>query len=151
VSQGTLVCSTRCFHAAPLSIIARGRPKRSEDVTDAVLAALADVSTLETLKLSCCRQVRDVSALARSVSLRELDLSLLRRVRCRHCGVGAHPIPHLAFTPLVSIHHERDEPVSLQVATQAGFVSLRPSPTRDSSAWNRRLHWNSSNCAIVLI
>jgi hypothetical protein len=25
------------------------------DVTDAVLAALADVSTLETLKLSCCR------------------------------------------------------------------------------------------------
>jgi hypothetical protein len=43
-------------------------------VTDAVLAALADVSTLETLKLSSCREVRDVSALARSVSLRELDL-----------------------------------------------------------------------------
>jgi hypothetical protein len=39
-------------------------------VTDAVLAALADVSTLETLKLSFCREVRDVSALARSVSLR---------------------------------------------------------------------------------
>jgi hypothetical protein len=46
----------------------------SEDVTDAVLAALADVSTLETLSLSGCREVRDVSALARSVSLRELHL-----------------------------------------------------------------------------
>jgi hypothetical protein len=46
----------------------------SEDVTGAVLAALADVSTLEALKLSFCREVRDVSALARSVSLRDLDL-----------------------------------------------------------------------------
>jgi Leucine-rich repeat (LRR) protein len=45
------------------------------DVPDAVLAALADVSTLETLSLFCCRELRDVSALARSVSLRELDLS----------------------------------------------------------------------------
>jgi hypothetical protein len=32
------------------------------------------VSTLETLELLCCRQLHDVSALARSVSLRELDL-----------------------------------------------------------------------------
>jgi hypothetical protein len=75
VSQGKRVHSTRCFHAAPLSIIARGRPERLGDVPDAVLAALADVRTLETLKLCCCPQVRDVSALARSVSLRELDLS----------------------------------------------------------------------------
>jgi Leucine-rich repeat (LRR) protein len=44
-------------------------------VTDAVLAALADMSTLETLSLYFCRQLRDVSALARSVSLRSLDLS----------------------------------------------------------------------------
>jgi Leucine-rich repeat (LRR) protein len=42
-------------------------------VTDAVLTALADVSTLEILKLSYCLQLR-VSALARSVSLRELHL-----------------------------------------------------------------------------
>jgi hypothetical protein len=72
------------------------------DVTDAVLAALADVSTLETLKLSlsCCLEVRDVSALARSVSLRNWT-SGLRRVRHRHCGVGAHPIPHLALTRFV--------------------------------------------------
>jgi Leucine-rich repeat (LRR) protein len=44
----------------------------SQHVSDAVLAALADLSTLETLSLSCLR-LRDVSALARSVSLRELD------------------------------------------------------------------------------
>jgi hypothetical protein len=103
------------------------------DVPDAVLAALADVSTLETLKLSHCRQVRDVSALARSVSLRELNLSLQRRERCRHCGVGAHPIPHLALTGILSLHHERDEPVSLQVAAQAGsaaVVSNRRRPRR---------------------
>jgi Leucine-rich repeat (LRR) protein len=48
---------------------------RASNVTEAVLAALADVSTLETLSLSFCREVRDVSAIARSVSLRRLDLS----------------------------------------------------------------------------
>jgi hypothetical protein len=47
---------------------------RGSDVTDAVLAALADVSTLETFTLTLCGKVRDVSALARSISLRELDL-----------------------------------------------------------------------------
>jgi Leucine-rich repeat (LRR) protein len=44
------------------------------DVPDAVLAALADVSTLESLSLSLCHEVRDVSVLARSASLRELHI-----------------------------------------------------------------------------
>jgi hypothetical protein len=47
---------------------------RGSDVTNAVLDALADVSTLETFKLTLCGKIRDVSALARSVSLRQLDL-----------------------------------------------------------------------------
>jgi Leucine-rich repeat (LRR) protein len=68
--------------------------------TDAVLAALADLSTLETLSLSCCLQLRDASALARSVSLRELHLDG-SAVRCRHCEVGAHPIPYLAVVGVV--------------------------------------------------
>jgi Leucine-rich repeat (LRR) protein len=46
----------------------------SPSVPDALLAALADVGTLEILSLSFCHGVRDVSVLARSVSLRELYL-----------------------------------------------------------------------------
>jgi Leucine-rich repeat (LRR) protein len=46
----------------------------SDSVPDALLAALADVGTLEILSLSFCHGVRDVSVLARSVSLRELCL-----------------------------------------------------------------------------
>jgi Leucine-rich repeat (LRR) protein len=75
---GTLQC-LRARGRAQLdaSMLRRCRSLRevvlSSDVTDAVLAALADVSTLETLKLACL-DVHNVSALARSVSLRELDL-----------------------------------------------------------------------------
>jgi hypothetical protein len=72
----------------------------SEDVPDAVLAALADVSTLETLKLSHCREVRDVSALARSVSLRELDLE---GSAVSDAGIaGLERIPSLTWLSLAS-------------------------------------------------
>jgi Leucine-rich repeat (LRR) protein len=47
---------------------------RGSDVTYAVLDALADVSTLETLKLTFCLEGCDVSAVARSMSLRQLHL-----------------------------------------------------------------------------
>jgi hypothetical protein len=77
---GTLQC-LKAGSCAPLdaSTLRRCRSLREvnlrrSDVPDAVLAALADVRTLETLKLSDCRRVRDVSALARSVSLRGLNL-----------------------------------------------------------------------------
>jgi Leucine-rich repeat (LRR) protein len=69
-------------------------------VSDAVLAALADMSTLETLKLSFCREVRDVSALARSVSLRELDLGASA---VRDTGIsGLERIPSLTLLSLYS-------------------------------------------------
>jgi hypothetical protein len=74
---------------------------RSEDETDAVLAALADVSTLETLSLSCCDGVRDVSALARSVSLRELHLIGSAVSDTGIAGLERIPISHLAFTRFV--------------------------------------------------
>jgi Leucine-rich repeat (LRR) protein len=74
---------------------------RSEDVTDAVLAALADVRTLETLKLSCCYLLlRDVSALARSISLRELNLSY--STVCDTGIAGLERIPSLTSLSLRS-------------------------------------------------
>jgi hypothetical protein len=69
-------------------------------VTDAVLAALADVSTLETLSLSSCGEVRDVSALARSVSLRELNLGYT--AVCDEGIAGLERIPSLTFVRLAS-------------------------------------------------
>jgi Leucine-rich repeat (LRR) protein len=71
---------------------------RSEDVTDAVLAALADVSTLETLRLSCCVQVRDVSALARSTSLHKLHLK--GSAMCDAGIAGLERIPSLTWLSL---------------------------------------------------
>jgi Leucine-rich repeat (LRR) protein len=69
-------------------------------VTDAVLAALADLSTLETLSLCYCRQLRDVSALARSVSLRSLDL---RGTAVNDAGLaGLERIPSLTWLSLAS-------------------------------------------------
>jgi Leucine-rich repeat (LRR) protein len=77
---GTLQC-LKAFDCAQLDAVTlrRCRSLREVDLrgsasTDAVLDALADVSTLETLKLCCCLEVRDVSALVRSVSLRQLHL-----------------------------------------------------------------------------
>jgi Leucine-rich repeat (LRR) protein len=74
----------RGFTQLDASMLRRCQSLREVDlgdshVTDAVLAALADVRTLETLKLSDRLQLdwlqcRDASALARSVSLRRLDL-----------------------------------------------------------------------------
>jgi hypothetical protein len=43
-------------------------------VTSDGVAALAHLPTLETLGLLLCRQIRDVSCLSESASLRELDL-----------------------------------------------------------------------------
>jgi hypothetical protein len=78
---GTLQCLKAGWHTQlDASTLRRCRSLRevdlsgSVDVTIAVLAALADVSMLEGLNLSFCREVRDVSALARSISLRQLDL-----------------------------------------------------------------------------
>jgi hypothetical protein len=58
---GTLQClkAGGYYNELDASTLRRCRSLRevdlsSSDVTDAVLAALADVSTLETLKLSCC-------------------------------------------------------------------------------------------------
>jgi Leucine-rich repeat (LRR) protein len=73
---------------------------RGSDVTEAVLAALADLSTLETLSLSFCREVCDVSALARSVSLRELDLG--HSAVCDAGVAGLERIPSLIFLRLAS-------------------------------------------------
>jgi Leucine-rich repeat (LRR) protein len=74
-----------CFKAGgrtqlDASTLRRCRSLREVDLSrlclnlSGVLDALADLSTLETLSLSHCREVRDVKALARSVSLRRLDL-----------------------------------------------------------------------------
>jgi hypothetical protein len=68
----------------------------SQDVPDGVLAALADVSTLETLSLFFCHNLRDVSALARSVSLRELHLEAPSCAMQALQGWSAsHPYPAL--------------------------------------------------------
>jgi Leucine-rich repeat (LRR) protein len=72
----------------------------SEDVTDAVLAALADLSTLETLSLSYCLQLRDVSPLAQSVSLRQLDLN--DSALCDTGIAGLERIPSLTWLSLAS-------------------------------------------------
>jgi hypothetical protein len=97
--------------------------RSSEDVTDAVLAALAYVSTLETLKLSHCREVRDVRALARSVSVRRLNLE---GTDVSDTGIaGLECIPTLTWLSLAScVHHQRDEPVPLQVTAHPGHVGI---------------------------
>jgi Leucine-rich repeat (LRR) protein len=69
-------------------------------VPDAVLAALADVSTLETLSLFRCHEVLDVSALARSVSLRKLDLE--GSATCDAGIAGLERIPSLTWLSLAS-------------------------------------------------
>jgi internalin A len=69
------------------------------DVPDAVLAALADLSSLETLNLSFCHEVRDVSALARSVSLRELDLC-----SSAVCDTGISGLERIPSLTWLSLH-----------------------------------------------
>jgi internalin A len=103
---GTLQClKARGSTQLDASTLRRCRSLREVDligsaVPDAVLAALADVSTLEILKLSSCREVRDVSALARSVSLRELDLGASA---VRDTGIsGLERIPSLTLLSLYS-------------------------------------------------
>jgi Leucine-rich repeat (LRR) protein len=78
----------------------------ASDATDAVLDSLADVSTLEILKLTychrryCCREVRDVSVLARSVSLRRLDLDVSA---VSDAGIaGLERIPSLTLLSLIA-------------------------------------------------
>jgi Leucine-rich repeat (LRR) protein len=68
-------------------------------VPDAVVAALADVSTVEMLKLSYCLQFC-VSALARSVSLRELHLE--GSTVCDEGIAGLERIPYLTGLSLAS-------------------------------------------------
>jgi hypothetical protein len=85
------------------------------------MAALACVATLETLDLSECQQIRDVSALSESVSLRELDLSYTNVDNAGIAGLER-------ITSLPS-----------------------PSPTSPQASWvsKPRLRWNSSSCTIV--
>jgi hypothetical protein len=106
---GTLQClEARGRTQLDASTLRRCRSLREVDlsdscVPDAVLAALADVSTLETLKSSSTR----LSSSPRRERPRTIRFPSpigprgLRRVRCRHCGVGAHSIPHLALTRFV--------------------------------------------------
>jgi hypothetical protein len=110
----------------------------SEDMTDAVLAALADASMLETLNLSCCRQVGDVSALARSVSLRHLDLS--SSAVCDAGIAGLERIPSLTSLFLSSCRSIRNVTnlfrskslrrlvLSSSSVTDAGLVGLELAP-----------------------
>jgi hypothetical protein len=109
----------------------------SEDVTDAVLAALADLSTLETLKLVYL-DVHDVSAFARSVSLRQLDLDC--SAVCDAGIAGLERIPSLAFlrlagcrsitnvTNLFRSKSLRKLDVSESSVTDAGLVGLELAP-----------------------
>jgi hypothetical protein len=117
------------------------------DVTDAVLAALADVSTLETLSLSSCRQLRDVSALARSVSLRELDLE--GSAVCDTGIAGLERIPSLTWLSLASCESITNVTnLFRSKSLRSWFCRSRPSPTLGLSAWSWRLRWNSSICAL---
>jgi Leucine-rich repeat (LRR) protein len=111
---------------------------RSEDVTDAVLAALADLSRLETLSLSYCLRLRDVGALARSVSLRELRLSF--SAVCDAGIAGLERIPSLTLLRLASCrsitnvtHLFRSKSLRRLVlsessVTEAGLVGLELAP-----------------------
>jgi Leucine-rich repeat (LRR) protein len=111
---------------------------RSENVTNAVLAALAHVSTLETLSLSRCDGVRDVSPLARSVSLRELDLGY--SAVCDTGIAGLERIPSLTSLSLVACRSItnvtnlfrskslRRLVLSASSVTDAGLVGLEMAP-----------------------
>jgi Leucine-rich repeat (LRR) protein len=111
---------------------------RSEDVTDAVLAALALVDTLETLSLSYCRQLRDVSALARSVSIRRLHLA--GSAMCDAGIAGLERIPFLSFLSLNSCRSIttvtnlfrskslRELDLSQSSVTDAGLAGLELAP-----------------------
>jgi hypothetical protein len=96
------------------------------------------MSTLETLKLSCCRQLRDVTALARSVSLRQLDLS---RNAVSDAGIaGLERIPSLTWlslsacesivnvTNLFRSKSLRKLVLSSSSVTNAGLVGLELAP-----------------------
>jgi Leucine-rich repeat (LRR) protein len=108
------------------------------NVTDAVVAALADLSMLRVLKLSSCREVHDVSALARSVSLRQLDLegSAVSDVGMS----GLERIPGLtwlslytcrSFTNMTNLFRSkslRRLVLSVSSVTDAGLVGLEMAP-----------------------
>jgi Leucine-rich repeat (LRR) protein len=141
---GTLQCLTASWsNQLDASTLRRCRSLREVDLysstlTDAVLAALADVSTLETLRLLCCREVHDVSALARSVSLRSLDLC---GTTVSDAGIaGLERIPSLTWLSLAScpsitnvtnLFHSnslRKLLLSLSPVTDAGLVGLQLAP-----------------------
>jgi Leucine-rich repeat (LRR) protein len=140
---GTLQC-LKARWCAPLdaSTLRRCRSLREvaltgSDVPDAVLSALADVSTLETLNLSFCREVHDVSVFVRSVSLRELDLS---STTVRDTGIsGLEFIPSLtsltlscrSITNVTNLFHSkslRRLVLSVSSVTDSGLVGLELAP-----------------------
>jgi hypothetical protein len=119
----------RSLHEVDLSITG---------VSDAIPAALADVSTLETLSLSFCREIHGVSALARSVSLRELHLNF--SAVCNADIVGLERIPSLTSLSLYSCESItnvtnlflskslRGLVLSASSVTDAGLVGLEMAP-----------------------
>jgi Leucine-rich repeat (LRR) protein len=128
----------RCRSLREVDLSGSDSPDVSSIVTDAVLAALADVSTLETMKLSCCLGVHDVSVLARSVSLRQLDLDC--SAVCDAGIAGLERIPSLtslslAFcesitnvTNLFRSKSLRRLVLSQSCVTDAGLVGLQLAP-----------------------
>jgi hypothetical protein len=115
-----------------------GHDLSQSNAPDAVLAALADVSTLETLSVSHCFGLRDVSALARSVSLRELHISLT--AVCDAGIAGLERIPSLTslalhecrnitnVTNLFRSKSLRRLVVSFSTINDAGLVGLELAP-----------------------
>jgi Leucine-rich repeat (LRR) protein len=158
---GTLQClKAGAWAQLDASTLSRCRSLREvhlsgSDVTDAVPAALADVSApnLVTLILSGCRRVRDVSALARSVSLRELDLG---NSAVSNAGIAElERIPSLTWlslsccrsitnvTNLFRSESLRRLVLSYSSVTDAGLVGLEMAPALE---FVELLH-----CASVLV
>jgi Leucine-rich repeat (LRR) protein len=120
------------------------------NLPDAVLAALADVSTLETLSLTYCREVRDVSALAQSVSLRELHLE--DSAVCDTGIAGLERIPSLTSLSLSSCKSITDVTnlfrskslrrlvLSGSFVTDAGLVGLQLAPALEFVDLSRCAH-----------
>jgi Leucine-rich repeat (LRR) protein len=152
---GTLQClKARGRTQLDASTLRRCRSLRevdlSQHVSDTVLAALANVSTLETLKLSDCLQLRDVSALARSVSLRQLDLT--SSAVCDAGISGLERIPSLTslslsycysitnVTNLFRSKSLRRLVLAQSSVTDAGLVGMEMAPALESVDLTRCAH-----------
>jgi hypothetical protein len=87
VPQGARAHSTRCFHPASLSIIARGRPEQlngdrrldvlASSVTDAGLVGLVMAPALKVVDLRKCPHVEDVATVVQSAPERSMKIFIL--------------------------------------------------------------------------